>query len=317
TFAIRVNELAAKEMGITSQALAQTIRTYVYGTTASYWMAPDGEQVDVRVRLPDQDRARLEQILNLPVGFTANRQPIKLSAVARVEAVDSPKRIVRQNLLRRETVTANVEGRSSGEVGAEVQRLTKAYSLPEGVRFDIGGDTQEQQEAFGQMVGAMLLAILFIYFVIASLFRSFIQPIAIMVSLPLALIGVAIALVSFGSTLNMFSIIGLVMLMGLVTKNSILLVDYANQQRRAGMSVKEALMIAGEVRIRPIIMTSFAMIFGMLPLSLALNEGGELQAPMGQAIIGGVITSTLLTLVVVPVIYTYLDQWTHRQSSKT
>jgi multidrug efflux pump subunit AcrB len=135
-----------------------------------------------------------------------------------------------------------------------------------------------------------------------------------MVSLPLSLIGVAIALVSFGSTLNMFSIIGLVMLMGLVTKNSILLVDYANQQRRAGLSVKEALMVAGEVRIRPIIMTSFAMIFGMLPLSLALNEGGELQAPMGQAIIGGVITSTLLTLVVVPVIYTYLDQWTHRKS---
>jgi multidrug efflux pump subunit AcrB len=164
------------------------------------------------------------------------------------------------------------------------------------------------------MIGAMLLAIMFIYFVIASLFRSFIQPIAIMVSLPLSLIGVAIALVSFGSTLNMFSIIGLVMLMGLVTKNSILLVDYANQQRRAGLSVKEALMVAGEVRIRPIIMTSFAMIFGMLPLSLALNEGGELQAPMGQAIIGGVITSTLLTLVVVPIIYTYLDQWTHRKS---
>ncbi|MGA1693359.1 MAG: efflux RND transporter permease subunit [Burkholderiaceae bacterium] len=316
TFAIQVNELAAKEMGITSQGLAQSIRTYVFGSTASYWMAPDGEQVDVRVRLPDQenDRARLEQILELPVGFTSGRQPIRLGAVATVKAVDSPKRIVRQNLLRRETVTANVEGRSAGEVGAEVQKLTKAYQLPEGVRFDIGGDTQEQQEAFGQMIGAMLLAIMFIYFVIASLFRSFIQPIAIMVSLPLSLIGVAIALVSFGSTLNMFSIIGLVMLMGLVTKNSILLVDYANQQRRAGLSVKEALMVAGEVRIRPIIMTSFAMIFGMLPLSLALNEGGELQAPMGQAIIGGVITSTLLTLVVVPVIYTYLDQWTHRKS---
>lgn len=313
TYAIRVNELAAKEMGITSQSLAQTIRTYVFGSTASYWMAPDGEQVDVRVRLPDQDRARLEQILELPVGFTSTRQPIRLGAVARVESVDSPKRIVRQNLLRRETVTANVDGRSAGEVGAEVQKLTKSYQLPEGVRFDIGGDTQEQQEAFGQMIGAMLLAIMFIYFVIASLFRSFIQPIAIMVSLPLSLIGVAIALVSFGSTLNMFSIIGLVMLMGLVTKNSILLVDYANQQRRAGLSVKEALMVAGEVRIRPIIMTSFAMIFGMLPLSLALNEGGELQAPMGQAIIGGVITSTLLTLVVVPVIYTYLDQWTHRK----
>ncbi|NCZ83598.1 MAG: efflux RND transporter permease subunit, partial [Betaproteobacteria bacterium] len=155
-------------------------------------------------------------------------------------------------------------------------------------------------------LAAMSLAIIFIYIVLASQFGSLLQPIAIMASLPLALIGVVLALLLFGSTLNVFSMIGLIMLMGLVTKNAILLVDFANQARAAGATVREALMQAGQVRMRPIMMTTFAMVFGMLPLALALNEGGEIQAPMGRAIIGGVITSTLLTLVVVPVIYSYL-----------
>jgi multidrug efflux pump subunit AcrB len=148
--------------------------------------------------------------------------------------------------------------------------------------------------------------VIFIYIVLASQFSSFLQPLAIMASLPLALIGVMVALLVTRSTLNLFSMIGLVMLMGLVTKNAILLVDFANHGRRAGLSVPEALLQAGLVRMRPIIMTTAAMIFGMLPLALALDEGGEIQAPMGRAIIGGVITSTLLTLVVVPVIYSYL-----------
>jgi multidrug efflux pump subunit AcrB len=152
----------------------------------------------------------------------------------------------------------------------------------------------------------MALAVIFIYIVLASQFGSFLQPIAIMASLPLSLIGVMLALLFWKSTLNVFSMIGLVMLMGLVTKNAILLVDFANQARREGASVPEALLQAGLIRMRPIIMTTAAMVFGMLPLALALNDGGEIQAPMGRAIIGGVITSTLLTLVVVPVLYSYL-----------
>jgi multidrug efflux pump subunit AcrB len=150
------------------------------------------------------------------------------------------------------------------------------------------------------------MAVLFIYIVLASQFNSFKQPIAIMVSLPLALMGVMLSLWLTRTTLNLFSMIGMVMLMGLVTKNAILLIDFANESRRRGLSVKDALLEAGQVRMRPIMMTTFAMIFGMLPLALALNEGGELQAGMGRAIIGGVLTSTFLTLVVVPVIYSYL-----------
>jgi multidrug efflux pump subunit AcrB len=149
--------------------------------------------------------------------------------------------------------------------------------------------------------------VIFIYLVLASQFGSFLQPIAIMVSLPLSLIGVLVALLVTKTTLNIFSVIGVVMLMGLVTKNAILLVDFANHGKRAGRNQYDALMEAGQVRLRPILMTTLAMIFGMLPMAIGMGEGGETQAPMGRAVIGGVITSTLLTLVVVPVAYTYLD----------
>ena len=214
--------------------------------------------------------------------------------------------IRRQNLQRREAIFAGVKDRPAGDVGADVQKLIKATTLPPGFSFDVGGQTQMQAEAFNGLLAAMALAVIFIYIVLASQFGSFLQPIAIMASLPLALVGVMLALLLWRSTLNVFSMIGLVMLMGLVTKNAILLVDFANQARKAGASVPDALLQAGLIRMRPIVMTTMAMVFGMLPLALALNDGGEIQAPMGRAIIGGVITSTILTLVVVPVLYSYL-----------
>ena len=207
---------------------------------------------------------------------------------------------------RSQAVFASVKDRSPGEVGDDVQKLIKQTTLPPGYSFDVGGQMQQQAEAFGGLLAAMALAVIFIYIVLASQFGSFLQPLAIMASLPLALIGVMLALLFWRSTLNVFSMIGLVMLMGLVTKNAILLVDFANHARKAGASVADALLQAGQIRMRPIIMTTSAMIFGMLPLALALNDGGEIQAPMGRAIIGGLITSTLLTLVVVPVLYSYL-----------
>ncbi len=163
------------------------------------------------------------------------------------------------------------------------------------------------EESFQAALAALGLAVIFIYLILASQFASFTQPFAIMASLPFSLIGVFLALLLTGTTLNIFSIIGFIMLMGLVTKNAILLVDFANRARRGGASLHDALLQAGQVRLRPILMTTAAMIGGMLPLALGLGEGGETQAPMGRAIIGGVITSTLLTLVVVPVLYTYLD----------
>ncbi|MDH4062518.1 MAG: efflux RND transporter permease subunit, partial [Aquincola sp.] len=305
-YAVRLKPDAIRELGLSTPQIASSLRAYVNGDTATTWTTPSGDQVDVTLRLNETQRERLEQLRTLPVAFAKDGTPITLDSVATIDSVFNPDNIRRQNLQRREAVFAGVKDRSVGEVGDDLQKLIKATTLPPGYSFDVGGDLQQQQEAFAGLLAAMGLAVIFIYIVLASQFGSFIQPIAIMASLPLALIGVMLALLFWRSTLNVFSMIGLVMLMGLVTKNAILLVDFANRARQAGATVADALLQAGLIRMRPIVMTTAAMVFGMLPLALALNDGGEIQAPMGRAIIGGVITSTILTLVVVPVLYSYL-----------
>ncbi len=308
-YAVRLKPSAVRELGLTAPQLASSLRAYVNGEAATTWTTPDGNQVEVMLRLNESRRERIEQLRGLPVAFARDGTPIALDSVADIVPVFNPEVIRRQNLQRREAVFAGVKDRSPGDVGEDVQKLIKATTLPPGYSFDVGGQMQQQAEAFGGLLSAMALAAIFIYIVLASQFGSFLQPIAIMASLPLALIGVMLALLFWRSTLNVFSMIGLVMLMGLVTKNAILLVDFANQARKAGATVADALLQAGLIRMRPIMMTTAAMVFGMLPLALAFNDGGEIQAPMGRAIIGGVITSTLLTLVVVPVIYSYLVRW--------
>ncbi|MDR7294767.1 multidrug efflux pump subunit AcrB [Pelomonas aquatica] len=305
-FAVRLKDSAIRELGLTAPQIASSLRAYVNGEIATYWTTPDGNQVEVLLRLPREQRERIEQMSKLPVAFSKDGAPITLDQVATIEPVFNPEVIRRENLQRREAVFAGVQGRPGGDVNADVQKLIKNTQLPPGTSFKVDGAGKQQAEAFNGLLAAMALAGIFIYIVLASQFGSFLQPIAIMASLPLALIGVMLALLLWRSTLNVFSMIGLVMLMGLVTKNAILLVDFANHARKAGATVAEALREAGLIRMRPIIMTTAAMVFGMLPMAIALNDGGEIQAPMGRAIIGGVITSTLLTLVVVPVLYSYL-----------
>ena len=315
-YAVRIREGAARELGLTPTQLAASLRSFVNGDVATYWTAPDGEQIEVELRLPQPMRENIAQLADLPVAYAKDGTPIALSRVADVVSVVNPEVIKRQDLQRRQAIFAGVTGRPSGDVDAEVKKLIDRTQLPPGYRFDVGGQSKEQAEAFQGVLLALAAAVIFIYIVLASQFGSFLQPIAIMASLPLALIGVMLALLLTGSTLNLFSMIGLVMLMGLVTKNAILLVDFANHGRRAGLNTADSLLQAGLVRMRPIMMTTAAMVFGMLPMALALDEGGEIQAPMGRAIIGGVITSTLLTLIVVPVLYSYLDQlgaWAKRR----
>ena len=305
-YAVRLKPDAVRELGLTPTQLAVSLRSFINGDVATYWTAPDGEQVEVELRLPQTSRENIAQLDNLPVAYAKDGTPIALSRVADVVPVLNPEVIKRQDLQRRQAIYAGVTGRPSGDVGGEVRKLVDGIQLPPGYRFDQGGQQREQAEAFKGILLALLAAVIFIYIVLASQFGSFLQPLAIMASLPLALIGVMLALLLTHSTLNLFSMIGLVMLMGLVTKNAILLVDFANHGRKAGLNMADALLQAGLVRMRPIMMTTAAMVFGMLPLALALDEGGEIQAPMGRAIIGGVITSTLLTLIVVPVLYSYL-----------
>ena len=318
---IRLSNDVAADLGITVQQVGATVRPLLAGDTVTYWLAPDGQNYEVNVQLA-KDRRRLASDLGNLYLATGKRGPdgeprmVPLRQVAEIVETTSPPIIKRQDLQRRVALYANAEGRPSGDVIADVDKLIKETALPPGYRFDVGGQAKDMQESFEAALAALGLAVIFIYLILASQFASFTQPVAIMASLPFSLIGVFLALLLTGTTLNMFSIIGFIMLMGLVTKNAILLVDFANRARRGGASLADALRQAGQVRLRPILMTTAAMIGGMFPLALGLGEGGETQAPMGRAIIGGVITSTLLTLVVVPVLYTYLDGWKERRKER-
>jgi HAE1 family hydrophobic/amphiphilic exporter-1 len=317
TLSVRLKPDLAAEVGMTHAQVGDALRALFGGENSGYWLAPDGQNYEVVTQVPLAQRTLTDDVtnVNLVTGrMLADGAPemLPLHALATVEPTFNPENIRRQNLQRRVALFAGVEGRPSGDVGKDVRALVDSEKLPPGLRFEINGEIEQMQETMAAMGSVLLLAVIFIYIVLASQFGSFLQPLAIMASLPLSIVGVMLALLVTGTTLNLFSMIGVVFLMGLVTKNAILLVDFANRGQREGLDLKEALMAAGRIRLRPILMTTAAMIFGMLPLSLGLGQGAEQQAPMGRAIIGGVITSTLLTLVVVPVIYSYISGWENR-----
>ena len=311
TVAVQVRRDAASDAGLSVGAITGTLRALVAGQEVGTWRAPDDQSYDVRVTLHPRERESADDLSRL--GLVAGANPdgsariVRLSQVADVRSAAGANQINRRDLNREVEFTANTDRRGLGEVSADIQRVLDATPLPPGYSYRFGGSTRDMRESFAYAVQALAMGVVFIYMILASQFRSFLQPIALMSSLPLTLIGVVGTLWLFRSTLNIFSIIGVVMLMGLVTKNAILLVDFAIRSRHAGMARTEALLHAARVRLRPILMTTLAMVFGMVPLAFAVSEGSEQRAPMGQAVIGGVITSSLLTLVVVPVIYGYLD----------
>ncbi|KZE32800.1 efflux RND transporter permease subunit [Crenobacter luteus] len=307
---LSVRRDAAGSLGIDLAAVGDTLSTLLAGNAVTTWEAPDGENYDVRLQVPRHERAaELLDVLTVPGSRrddgSANMVP--LSSVTERRAAESPRQIDRVNLQREVTITANIAGRESSAVFADVGKLLRDAKLPPGVTLNQEGEQKDMAESLGYAVQALAMGVIFIYLILAAQFRSFTLPVTIMVSLPLAFVGVFVGLLLFGSTLNMFSVIGIVMLMGLAAKNGILLVDFINQARRDGMERRAAIVEAGRVRLRPIMMTSLAMIFGMLPLALGGGEGSETRAPMAHAIIGGMVTSTVLTLIVVPVVYTYLD----------
>jgi HAE1 family hydrophobic/amphiphilic exporter-1 len=249
------------------------------------------------------------------VGGGTNLVP--LSDIARIEAGSAPAQIDRKDLERVATISGSTTPDVSiSEASQAIQSELDRLKLPAGYSIRLGGETEQLAETAGYVLEAIALAIILIFLILASQFESFTQPFAIMLSLPLSLVGVLLALLVTDDTLNMMSMIGVIMLMGLVTKNAILLVDNANERRAHGTERFQALVEAGAVRLRPIMMTTLAMIFGMLPIALSLGEGGGFRAPMARAVIGGLITSTLLTLLVVPVAYTYFDDvgtWVKRK----
>ena len=325
---VEVRRDAAADLGLSVASIAGNLRTLVAGETIGNWRASDDQTYDVNVRLAPEARTQPEHLQHLPFALTGadgNTRIVQLSQVADVVQASSPSQINRRAMTREVQFTANVSLRSVGEVSADITKTLNSLQMPPGYRWEFGGSTKNMNESFAYALSALALAIIFIYMILASQFKSFIQPLALMTSLPLTLIGVVLALMMFNSAISMFSIIGIVMLMGLVTKNAILLVDFAIRARgehtnehgeiQQGLPREQALLLAARVRLRPILMTTLAMVFGMVPLAFAVTEGSEQRAPMGQAVIGGVITSSLLTLVVVPVVYCYLDdltQWVRK-----
>ena len=320
---VNVRRDAASDLGLSASGIAASLRTLVAGQTVGNWRAPDDQTYDVNVRLAPEARNTPQDLERLPftsamMGSNADGSTriVRLNQVASVRMTTGPNQINRRDMTREVAINANVYNRSAGEVSNDIRAALDAMAFPPGYRYQFGGSAKNLAESFGYAISALVMAVLFIYMILASQFKSFLQPMALMTSLPLTLIGVVLSLLMFRSTLSMFSVIGVVMLMGLVTKNAILLVDFAIRMRAQGFERSDALLEAAKVRLRPILMTTLAMIFGMVPLAFALTEGSEQRAPMGQAVIGGVITSSLLTLVVVPVTYCYLDdlaQWFKRK----
>ena len=311
---IEVNRQRASDLGIPAATIATTLQAGVVGQIATTIEDNAGDNHNVRVRLrPDQRRYSQDlTLLSVPTDKDDDRgdkilRPLR--DVADVIPGSGPSSIRRRDLVREVRVSANTDGRPLQEVSNDIMAAAAKLTLPPGYDIVAGGDTEELVAMFTSMFEALTLAIVFIYLILASQFGSFTHPLAIMLSLPLSLVGVAITLYLTDDTLNIMSMIGLIMLMGLVTKNAILLVDFTNQARAEGLSRHQALLRAGTTRLRPIVMTTLAMIFGMMPLAFAIGAGAEMRAPMARAVIGGLITSTLLSLLVVPVVYTFLDDF--------
>lgn len=302
---LAVDRRKAADLGINIATVGSTIRTLVEGAEVATFRG-EGSEAEIRVQLQETDRAQLEQILELEV--PTERGFIPLHQIAHLEEASGPTQINRVDRQPAVILGADTYGRVQADVIADVTQVMANTALPAGVSWALTGEQELMNDAFASLGIAMALAILFVYMVLASQFGSFIQPLVIMLALPLAAIGGLLSLLIFGMSLDMIVMIGLILLFGLVTKNSILLVDLTNKMRRQkGMAINQALKAAGPIRLRPILMTTFALILGMLPVAIGLGTGGSFRQPMAITVIGGLITSTILTLLLVPTAYSLVE----------
>jgi HAE1 family hydrophobic/amphiphilic exporter-1 len=304
---IEMDRGLANSLGISVTDTANALRVAFAGIEVGDWVDPTGQSRDVAIRLAPEDRMNVSHIERLPITVSGMNTVVPLSQIAKVSMGKAPSKIEHFDGKRTIGVSANVQGRSSGEVTADALKLAKNINFPEGYGIELDGASKDQKEVFTEMGIALISGIGLMYFILVMQFSSFTAPLAVMFSLPLSLIGVVLALLLTGSTLNLMSLIGVIMLMGLVAKNAILLLDAARSLEEQGVEREEALMTAGRKRLRPIIMTTFALIAGMLPVAIGVGEGGEFYRPMAVAIIGGTITSTILTLLVIPSFYDSIE----------
>ena len=303
---IQVDRERASRLGAGTAVIAGAMRSLVDGDLASKYR--EGEKlIDIRVRASEDIRESREQLsrINIPLmrGGT-----ITLDQAATLRNVNGPTQIRRSNRTRQIIIGANIlRGRALNEITQKVNEALAGVRFPAGVSYEFGGEVEQNREMFANMTISLVLAIVFVYMVLASQFGSFFQPLIIMIALPLSIIGAVLGLLLANKLFDMVAFIGLIMLMGLVTKNSILLVDYTNVLRRRGVARFEAIIEAGSTRLRPILMTTLAMILGMIPVAAGFGSSSSFRAPIGYTIIGGLISSTVLTLVIVPVMYSLLD----------
>ena len=304
---IELNRGLANSLGISVGDAAQALRVAFAGVEVGDWVDPTGEARDVSVRLHPEDRVSAANIERLPIAVSGSNVMVPLDQIATVTMGKGPAQIQHSDGKRMIAVSANAQGRSPGEVTSDALKIAKQIDFPPGYALELGGASRDQKEVFTEMGIALIMGIGLMYFTLVIQFGSFTAPLPIMLSLPLSLIGVVLALLLTGGTLNLMSFIGVIMLMGLVAKNAILLLDCARKEEAQGVSREDALMHAGRVRLRPILMTTFALIAGMMPVAIGMGEGGEFYRPMAIAIIGGTITSTILTLLVVPTFYDSIE----------
>ena len=310
---VNVDRGLAGALGLTVGQVAQALRSAFAGVNAGTWVDPSGETRYVHVRFAPEARQNAADLQQLPliIGTGTGGAPtvVQLGQVATVGSGLGPAQINHLNRRRVVTVGANTEGGSLGNISQAIMTRLAKMTLPAGYQISQGGAVRDQNQVFTSVFAALGIAVMLMYLILVVQFGSFLDPIAILLSLPLSLIGVVLALLVTHDTLNIMSLIGVILLMGIVAKNAILLIDFAKWGQERGMSRREAIIEAGRIRLRPIMMTTLALIAGMIPVALGIGEGADFRAPLGRAVIGGVITSTLLTLLVIPTVYEILDEW--------
>lgn len=306
---VKLDHAKASEFGLDATEVGKVIEMAIMGKSTSNSYTIGDNDYDIILQLEQSQRTNINDVMNLRISSSAG-QFIRLGDIADVRYGSGPTRIEREDKQRQIVVYANTVGISPGDLISKVRNeYIPELNLPPGYNYKMIGQADNMARSFKEVYKAVILAIVVVYMVLAAQFESFSQPLIIMVSLPFAIIGAILGLLVAGQTANMMSMIGFTMLLGLVTKNAILLIDYANQEREKGMSIREAVLLACSLRLRPILMTTLSTILGMLPIALGIGEGAELRQSMGVVLIGGLTTSTLLTLVVVPLIYLLFEEW--------
>ena len=304
---LHVDRRRLAELGLTGADLAEAVETYVLGRVATRYRVA-GEEFDVRVQLREEDRELIEQLPQLPI-VSPSGQVIPLGALASSDERVSPTSISRENQQRILSISAAIEGRPFSEVVDDIRAALGRIEVPDGFTVAMGGELEEQQEVFASLMIGMLLALFLVYTVMAVQFESLVQPLIIMTAVPFSLVGVLLTLALTGTTLNMNSFLGIIVLVGIVVNNAIVLVDYINLLRREqGLDLFEAIVRSGSRRLRPILMTTLTTALGLVPLAIGLGAGSELQAPLARAVVGGLLSSTVITLLFVPALYLLIER---------